>query len=103
MLVKPGHPEDPNSVGLRGTVCVHDQPTQSGVLCVEILLDYPERSDMNGPMAHEEVIRLSAGDVARLIAGELDATGTYEFTLPGEGRTVPDHPQLPARSSNHDV
>lgn len=92
VLVKPAHPEDPNSVGLRGTVCVHDLPNEPGVVRVEIVLDYPERGDMNGPPAHEEVIRLSQADVGRLLAGELGGTGTYEFTLPGDDRTVPDHP-----------
>ncbi len=90
VLVKPAHPDDPNSVGLRGTVHVHDLPANQGMLRVEIVLGFPERSDMNGPPAHEDTIPLSHSDVMRLLAGELGDTGTYEFTLAEGGRTVPD-------------
>ncbi len=87
VLVKPAHPDDPNSVGMRGTVRVHDLPANQGVLRAEIVLSFPERSDMNGPPAHEEIIPLSQDDVMRLLASELGGTDTYEFTLPGDGRT----------------
>lgn len=88
VLVKPARAGDPNSVGLRGTVRVHDQPGTQGMQQVEIVLAYPERSDMNGPVAHEEVIPLSQADVERLLACELGDTKTYEFTLPDTGREV---------------
>ena len=89
VLVKPAHPDDPNSVGLRGTLHVHDLPANQGVLRVEIVLGYPERSDMDGPPAHEETLVLSQADVMRLLACELAGTNTYEFTLAEGGRTVP--------------
>jgi hypothetical protein len=88
VLVKPSRPEDPNSVGLRGTVRVRDASASQGGLRVEIVLGFPERSDMGGLPAHEELISLSEVDVLRLLAGELADTGTYEFTLPANGRTV---------------
>ncbi|MET0263610.1 MAG: hypothetical protein ABW223_11970 [Rariglobus sp.] len=88
VLVKPTRAGDPNSVGLRGTVRVRDLPGTEAKQQVEIVLAYPERSDMNGLAAHEEVIPLSQTDVARLLACELGDSGTYEFTLPESGRAV---------------
>lgn len=88
VLVKPAVSDDPNSVGLRGTLRVHDIPTNQGVLQVEIILSYPERSDMNGREAHEEIIPLSHTDVMDLLASDVTGTGTYEFALSEGGKTV---------------
>ena len=89
VLVKPARPADPNAVGMRGTIRVRDVPANQGMVQVEIVLVYPERSDMNGLPAHEEIISLSQGDVMRLQANELGDTRTYEFTLDEGGKTAP--------------
>ncbi|MDF3059363.1 MAG: hypothetical protein K0R17_3578 [Rariglobus sp.] len=88
VLVKPARPDDPNSVGLRGTVRVHDLPANQGLLQAEIVLSYPERSDMDGREAHEEILPLSQADVMRLLASDVTGTGTYEFRLSEGGRSV---------------
>lgn len=88
VLVKPARPDDLNAVGLRGTIRVHDLPTNQGVLQVEIVLSYPELSDMGGREAHEETIPLSQMDVVRLIDSDVTGTGAYEFTLTEGGKTV---------------
>jgi hypothetical protein len=88
VFVKPAVPGDPNSVGVRGTLRVHDLPTNQGVLQAEIILSYPERGDMNAREAHEEIIPLSHIDVMNLLASDIEGTGVYEFTLPEGGKTV---------------
>lgn len=88
VLVKPARADDPNSVGLRGTVRIHDLPTNQGVLQAEIVLSYPERSDVNGPVAHDEIIPLSQEDVMKLLGSDTTGTGVYEFTLAEGGRSV---------------
>jgi hypothetical protein len=87
VFVKPAVPDDPNSVGLRGTLRVHDLPANQGLLQVEIVLNYPERSDVHGREAHEEIIPLSQVDVMSVLASD-QGTGTYEFTLSEGGKTV---------------
>lgn len=88
VLVKPAIPDDPNSVGLRGTLKVTEFPATPGMLRVEIVLSYPERSDMNARAAHEEIVPLSQTDVVRLLASEVNGAGAYEYTLDHGGRTV---------------
>ncbi len=88
VLVKPARSDDPNAVGLRGTISVHDLPTNQGMLHVEVVLGYPERSDMGGREAHEERIPLSQMDVIRLVDSDVAGTGTYEFTLSEDRETV---------------
>lgn len=88
VLVKPARSSDPNSVALRGTIRVQDQPANQGHLHAEIVLSFPERSDMAGLEAHEEVIPLSQLDVIKLIDSDITGTGTYEFVLADHGRTV---------------
>lgn len=87
VLIKPHIPDDPNSVGRRGTLRVREIAGQG--LRVEIVVGYPERSDVNGPPAHEEIIPLSQTDITALLASDLNHTDTYEFTLDDCGRTVP--------------
>jgi hypothetical protein len=88
VLVKPAIPDDPNSVGLRGTLKVSEVPATPGMLHVKIVLSYPERSDMNGRAAHEEIVPLSQADVVRLLASEVNGADVYEFTLDHGGKTV---------------
>jgi hypothetical protein len=88
VLVKPGRAGDPNSVGMRGTIRVHDLPANQGVLHAEIIIGYPERSDMNGREPHEEIIPLSQVDVMRLVESDVTGTGAYEFTLSEDGTSV---------------
>ncbi len=88
VLVKPARPEDPNSVGMRGTLRIHDLPTNQGVLEAEIVISYPELSDVNGREAHEEIIPLSHVDVMNLLASDTHHTGAYEFTLSEGGKTL---------------
>jgi hypothetical protein len=87
VMIKPAVPDDPNSVGLRGTLRVRETASQG--LRVEIVVAYPERSDVNGPPAHEEIIPLSQTDITALLASDVNHTGTCEFTLDDGGRTVP--------------
>lgn len=87
VMIKPVIPDDPNSVGLRGTLRVREIAGQG--LHVEIVVVYPERSDVNGPPAHGEIIPLSQTDIAALLVSDVNHTGTYEFTLDDGGRTVP--------------
>jgi hypothetical protein len=54
----------------------------------EIVLAYPERSDVNGRPAHEEILILSPADVQRLLETEVDETGAYGITLDAGGRNV---------------
>ncbi|CAM2944899.1 hypothetical protein [Rariglobus hedericola] len=89
VLVKPARPDDQNAVGLRGTIRVHELPTNQGIVKIEIVVSYPERSDMNGRPAHEEIIPLSHTDVMRLLNSEIGDTRVYEFTLDDGGRSVP--------------
>lgn len=88
VLVKPARADDPNAVGLRGTIRVYDLPTNQGMLHAEIVLRYPERGDVDGPAAHEENIVLSQIDVIRLIDSDVTGTGAYEFTLAEDRKTV---------------
>lgn len=88
VLVKPSRAADPNSVALRGTVRIHDLPANQGILQAEIVLSYPERSDMNGLPAHGELIPLSQEDILRLLGSDTTGTGVYEFTLAESGRSV---------------
>jgi hypothetical protein len=88
ILVKPAVPDDLNSVGLRGTLKVTEIPLTPSKPRVEIVLSYPERSDMNARPAHEEIVPLSQTDVARLLDSEGNGADAYEYTLPHGGRTV---------------
>jgi hypothetical protein len=89
VLVKPAIPDDPNSVGLRGTLKVIEVAEPPGMPPrVEIVLSYPERSDMNGRAAHEEIVPLSQTDIARLLASERNGADAYEYTLAHGGKTV---------------
>lgn len=88
VLVKPAVADAPNSVGLRGTLRVSEVPATPGMLHVEIVLSYPERSDVNGRPAHEELVPLSQTDVARLLACEVNGSDAYEYTLDHGGKTV---------------
>jgi hypothetical protein len=88
VLVKPAVPDDANSVGLRGSLKVTEVPATPGVPRVEIVLSYPERSDVNGRPAHEEIVPLSSVDVARLLASEVNGADAYEYRLTGGGREV---------------
>lgn len=89
VLVKPARPADPNAVGMRGTIRVSEVSAAEDVLKAEIVLDYPERSDVNGPIAHKETIPLSQVDIRRLLDSQADETGSCEITLEQGGRTLP--------------
>jgi hypothetical protein len=88
VLVKPAIADDPNSVGLRGTLKVTEVPATPDMPRVEIVLSYPERSDVNGRAAHEEVVPLSPTDVVRLLASEVNGADAYEYTLSHGGKAV---------------
>lgn len=88
VLVKPARPADPNAVGLRGTIRVSEVSAAEDVLKAEIVLGYPERSDVNGPIAHHETITLSQVDIQRLLDSRAAETGDYGITLDSGGRTV---------------
>lgn len=78
VLVKPEIADSPNSVGKRGSLRVVDDLELPGYLKVEIVIEFPEMSDMNGLPAHQEIIPLTAHELTELLASE-DA-GAYSFT-----------------------
>jgi hypothetical protein len=88
VLVKPAKPADPNAVGMRGTIRVREVSAPENVLRVEIVLGYPDRSDVNGQPPHEEIVALSQADVLRLLDTSVAETGAYGVALDEGGRTV---------------
>ncbi|MBW8781482.1 MAG: hypothetical protein JF599_06310 [Verrucomicrobia bacterium] len=78
VLVKPEISDSPNSVGKRGCLRVVDDLELPGYLKVEIVIEFPEMSDMNGLPAHQEIIPLTAHELTELLASENG--GAYSFT-----------------------
>ena len=79
MLVKPEIAGSKNSVGRRGSLHVSDDSSACDGERVDIVIDYPEMTDMNGLPAHAEVIPLTKNELETLLTTE--NAGAYTYTL----------------------
>ncbi len=89
VLVKPPKSGELNATGMRGTLRVVEAPERPRGVKVEVVLGYPEMSDMGGMPAHEEVIVLAEDELPALLASEEAGTFSYEVkSADGDERTV---------------
>lgn len=75
--VKPAIADSLNSVGMWGSIRVHQQAAEPGELRVEVVLQFPDTFER---AAHAKVVPLNSSQIHALLASP-KKEGTYELTL----------------------